>query len=332
MQFDQLKRREFITLLGGAAVAWPLAAPAQQPTTPVIGFMSARSPEDSVRLVEAFRRSLQDGGFVEGQNVTVEYRWARGEYGRLPALAKELVDRKVGVLLGIGGDSSTLAAKAATSTIPVIFGMGSDPVQAGMVASLNRPGGNVTGVNLLVNELEPKRLGLLNDLVPGSGLIGALLNSKFPPGAQQAKELREAAGTIGRPIIILAASNDAELDAAFATLIEQRAVGLLVGADPFFSTRGDRIIAFGAQHRLPAIYHFRDFVLAGGLMSYGVSLTDAYRHFGAYAARILKGAKPADLPVQQSVKFETVINLNTAKALGVKISDNLLSLADEVIE
>jgi putative tryptophan/tyrosine transport system substrate-binding protein len=331
MQFDQLKRRDFITLLGGAA-AWPVTARAQQAAMPVIGFMSARSPGDSAHLVEAFRQGLKDGGFVEGQNVTVEYRWAHGDYSRLPALARELVDRGVAVLLGIGGDASALAAKAATSTIPVVFGMGSDPVQAGMVASLNRPGGNVTGVNLLANDLEPKRLGLLNELVPGTVMIGALLNPKFPPATQQAKELREAAQAIGRPLIIFYASNDAELDAAFAALTERRAGALLSGADPFFDTRRDRIIRFAAQRQLPTIYHFREYALAGGLMSYGVSVTDAYRHFGAYAARIVHGAKPADLPVMQSVKFELVINLRTAKALGLELPAKLLALADEVIE
>jgi putative ABC transport system substrate-binding protein len=325
-------RREFITLLGGAAVVWPLAARAQQPAMPVIGFMSARSPSDSAHLVEAFRQGLKDGGFVEGQNITVDYRWAHGDYARLPALAQELVDRRVAVLLGIGGDASALAAKAATSTIPVVFGMGSDPVQAGMVASLNRPGGNVTGVNLLANDLEPKRLGLLNELVPGTVMIGALLNPKFPAARQQAKELGEAAQAIGRPIIIFYASNDAELDAAFAALADQRAGALLSGADPFFDTRRDRIIGFAAQRQMPAIYHFREYALAGGLMSYGVSLTDAYRHFGAYAARIVHGARPADLPVMQSVKFELVINLKTAKALGLELPPKLLALADEAIE
>jgi putative tryptophan/tyrosine transport system substrate-binding protein len=327
-----MRRREFIMLLGGAAMVWPLASRAQQAAMPVIGFMSARSPGDSAHLVEAFRQGLKDGGFVEGQNVTVEYRWAHGDYSRLPALARELVDRGVAVLLGIGGDASALAAKAATSTIPVVFGMGSDPVQAGMVASLNRPGGNVTGVNLLANDLEPKRLGLLNELVPGTVMTGALLNPKFPPATQQAKELREAAQAIGRPLIIFYASNDAELDAAFAALTERRAGALLSGADPFFDTRRDRIIRFAAQRQLPTIYHFREYALAGGLMSYGVSVTDAYRHFGAYAARIVHGAKPADLPVMQSVKFELVINLRTAKALGLELPAKLLALADEVIE
>ena len=254
-----MRRREFITLIGGAAAAWPLVAVAQQPAMPVVGFMSARSPSDSVHLVEAFRQGLKDGGFVEGHNITVDYRWAHGDYSRLPALARELVDRKVAVLLGIGGDASALAARAATSTIPVVFGMGSDPVQAGMVASLNRPGGNVTGVNLLANDLEPKRLGLLNQLVPGTVTIGALLNPKFPPATQQAKELRVAAQAIGLPLIIFYASSDAELDTAFAALAEQRAGALLSGADPFFDTRRDRIIGFAAHRQLPAIatQHYR---------------------------------------------------------------------------
>ena len=325
-----MRRREFIALLGAAA-AWPRVARAQRPT-PVIGFMSARSPEDSVHLVEAFRRSLAESGFVEGQNVAVEYRWAHGDYGRLPVLARELVNLPVAVLLGVGGDASALAAKEATSTIPVVFGMGSDPVKAGMVASLNRPGGNVTGVHLLVNELEPKRLGLLNELVPGTALIGALLNPKFPPAAQQAQDVREAARAIGRPVVILNASSDAELDAAFATLAEQHATALLVAADPFFDTRRDRIIASAAQRRLPAMYHFRDSALAGGLISYGTSLVDVYRQFGAYAALIVKGAKPADLPVMQAVKFEMVINLKTAKALGLEVPPGLSARADEVIE
>jgi putative tryptophan/tyrosine transport system substrate-binding protein len=327
-----MRRREFMKLLGGAAAAWPLAARAQQPAMPVIGFMSARAPGDSVHLLEAFRQGLKDAGFVEGQNVTVEYRWAQGDYARLPALARELVDRRVAVLLGIGGDASALAAKAATSTIPVVFGMGSDPVQAGMVASLNRPAGNVTGVNLLANQLEPKRLGLLNELVPNTAMIAALLNPKFPPAVEMAREVREAAQIIGRPVTFFYASNDAELDGAFVALAEQRAGALLAGADPFFDTRRDRIIGFAAQRQVPAIFHVREYALSGGLMSYGVSLTDAYRHFGTYAARILHGAKPADLPVIQSVKFELVINLKTAKALGLQIPDKVLALADEVIE
>jgi putative ABC transport system substrate-binding protein len=255
---------------------------------------------------------LGEGGLIEGKNVVIEFRWASGEYGRLPALAAELVSRQVAVLVAAGGDSSALAAKAATSTIPIVFGSG-DPIKTGLVASLNRPGGNATGVHILSNDLEPKRLGLLHELFPGAALFGALLNPKFPPAAQQALELAEAARTIGRPVVLLNASTDAELDAAFATLARQRVAAMLVAADPFFDTRRDQIIAFAAQQKLPAIYHFREYAVAGGLMSYGVSLSEAYRGVGIYAARILNGEKPANLPVMQSVKFELVINLKTAK-------------------
>jgi len=327
-----MKRREFITLLGGAAAAWPLAARAQQPAMPVVGFMSARSPEESAHLVAAFRRGLGEGGFIEGQNVALEFRWARGQYDRLPALATELVNRGIAVLVAVGGDPSSLAAKQATSTIPIVFGIGGDPVKAGLVESFNRPGGNVTGVTLMTALMEPKRLGLLRELVPGVPQIGILLNPAYPPAAHQLQELEQAAHAIGQRIVITRASTDEELDAAFRMLVQQRIGALLVAADPYFDTRRDRIVALAAQHQLPAIYQFREYAVAGGLLSYGVSITDAYRQFGVYTASILKGAKPADLPVQQVVKFELVINMKTAKALGVTISDNLLSLADEVIE
>ncbi len=296
----------------GGAVAWPLAARAQQPAMPLIGFMSSRSPEDSAHLVAAFRRGLGEGGFVEGQNVAIEFRWARGQYERLPALAAELVSNRVVVLVAVGG--------------------GDDPVKAGLVESFNRPGGNVTGVTLMTALMEPKRLGLLRELVPGVPLIGVLLNPAFPPAARQLQELEQAAHTIGQRIVITKASTDEELDAAFGVLVQEQIGALLVAADPYFDTRRDRIITLTAQHRLPTIYQFREYAVAGGLLSYGVSIIDAYRQYGVYAASVLKGAKPADLPVQQVVKFELVINLKTAKALGVNISDNLLSLADEVIE
>jgi putative tryptophan/tyrosine transport system substrate-binding protein len=327
-----MRRRDFITGIAGSAGAWPLAARAQQPTTPVVGFMSARAPEDSQHLLAALRQGFAEGGFVEGKNVTIEYRWARGEYGRLPALAAELVNRRVSVLLGIGGDASALAAKAATSTIPIVFGVGGDAVKAGLVASYNRPGGNATGVSLLSTELEPKRIGVLNQLAPGTSLLGAVVNPKFPPSARQSLEIREAAEALRRPVVVLGASTDAELDTAFATLAERSARGLLMAGDPFFDTRRERIIALVTQLRVPAIYQFREYALAGGLMSYGVSLTDAYRNFGSYAAKILKGANPAELPVLQSVKFETVINLKAAKALGLEIPPSLSAQADEVIE
>ena len=327
-----MKRRQFITLLGGATAAWPLAARAQQPAMPVVGFMSARSPEDSAHLVAAFRRGLGESGFIEGQNVAIEFRWAHGQYDRLPALADELVRRQVNVLVAVGGEPSPLAAKRATSTIPIVFGVGSDPVSIGLVESFSRPGGNVTGVTLMTALMEPKRLGLLRELVPGALLVGVLLNPVFPPAARQLQELEQAARTIGQRLVVTKASTDEELNAAFAVLVQERIGALLVAADPYFDTRRDRIIALAAQHRLPAIYQFREYAVAGGLLSYGISITDGYRQYGVYAASILNGAKPADLPVQQVVKFELVINMKTAKALDVTISDNLLSLADEVIE
>jgi len=327
-----VRRRAFITLLGGAAAAWSLAARGQQPAMPVIGFMSARSPEDSAHLVAAFRRGLGDSGFIEGQNVAIEFRWAHGQYDRLPALADELVRRQVNVLVAVGGEPSPLAAKRATSTIPIVFGIGSDPVSIGLVESFSRPGGNVTGVTLMTALMEPKRLGLLRELVPGVPLVGVLLNPVFPPAARQLQELEQAARTIGQRLVVTKASTDEELNAAFAVLVQERIGALLVAADPYFDTRRDRIIAVAAQHRLPAIYQFREYAVAGGLLSYGISITDGYRQYGVYAASILNGAKPADLPVQQVVKFELVINMKTAKALNVTISDNLLSLADEVIE
>jgi putative tryptophan/tyrosine transport system substrate-binding protein len=327
-----VRRREFIWLLGGAAAAWPLAARAQQGATPVIGFLSSRSPEDSTHLVLAFRQGLAEGGFVEGQNVAIEFRWARGQYDLLPAMAADLVSRRVNVLTTAGGEPSAIAAKRATSTIPIVFGLGSDPISAGLVESWNRPGGNATGVTLLTRLMEPKRLGLLRDLVPGVPVVGVLLNPSYPASERQLQEIEEAARIVDQRIVIAKASNDSELDAAFATLIKAGVGALLVAADPYFDTRREHIVGFAQQHRLPAIYQFREYAVAGGLLSYGVSITDAYRQYGVYTAAILKGAKPADLPVLQPTKFELVINLKTAKALGIKISDNLLSLADEVIE
>jgi putative ABC transport system substrate-binding protein len=327
-----VRRREFVALLGSAAAAWPLAVRAQQPAMPVIGFMSARAPEDSVPPLAAFRRGLKEEGFVESENVAIEFRWARGDYSRLPALAADLVSRQVAVIVAAGGEPSALAAKAATATIPIVFGIGGDPVKAGLVETFSRPGGNVTGVTLLTNLMEPKRLGLLRDLAPGVPLIGTLINPSFPPSVHQLQQIEEAAHVISQPIVIAKASNDDELETAFASLAREGAGALLITADPYFDTRRDRIVAFAARQRLPAIYQFREYAVAGGLLSYGVSITDGYRQYGAYAARILKGAKPAELPVYQPTKFELVINLKTAKTLGLKISDNLLTLADEVIE
>ena len=325
-------RRELLAGLGGAAAAWPLAARAQHPAMQVIGFMSARSPEDSVHVVEAFRRGLKEGGFVEGENAAIEFRWARGDYSRLPMLAADLVSRQVAVIVAAGGEPSGLAAKAATATIPIVFGIGGDPVALGLVESFSRPGSNATGVTLLTNLMEPKRLGLLRELAPGVPLIGVLLNPKFAPASRQLRQVEEAARSIDQRIVVANAGTDEELETAFAALTSERIGALLVTADPYFDTRREQIVTFAARQRLPAIYQFREYVMAGGLLSYGVSITDAYRNYGVYTARILKGAKPADLPVLQPTKFETVINLKTAKALGIKISDNLLSLADEVIE
>ena len=326
-----MRRREFITLLGGAAI-WPLAARAQPGPMPVIGFLSARSPEESAHLIAAFRQGLAEGGFIEGQHVAIEFRWARGQYDLLPALAADLVSRRVSVLTTAGGEPAAVAAKRATSTIPIVFGSGSDPVRAGLVESWNRPGGNATGITFMTTLMEPKRLGLLRDLVPGVPLVGVLLNPSFPPAERQLRDIEEAARSVDQRIVIAKAGTDAELDAAFASLIKASVGGLLVGADPYFDTRRERIVAFAQQQRLPAIYQFREFAVAGGLLSYGIDVVDAYRQYGVYTARILKGARPADLPVLQPTKFELVINLKTARALGVKISDNLLSLADEVIE
>jgi putative tryptophan/tyrosine transport system substrate-binding protein len=326
-----MKRREFITLLGSAA-AWPLAARAQQAAMPVIGWMSGRSPEDSTHLLAAFRDGLRETGFVEGQNVSIEYRWALGAYERLPALASDLVGRGVAVLLGVGGDVSAVAAKQATSTIPIVFGMGADPIKAGLVASFNRPGGNATGYTLLTNEMEPKRVGLLHELMPGTPLIGALVNPNFPPAVRQLQDIEDATRTIKQKLFVAKASNDTELTAALASLVDAAVKAVLVAADPYFDTRRDRIIAFMAQNRMPAIYQFREYAVAGGLFSYGPSITDSYRQAGVYTGRILKGVKPADLPVLQPTKFELVINLKTAKALGLDVPNSIQLLADEVIE
>ena len=325
-----MRRREFITLIGSAA-AWPLAAHAQQ-AMPVIGFLSSRSPEASVEGLQAFRRGLKQGGFTEVENVAIEFRWARGDYSRLSSLAADLVRRQVAVLVAAGGEPSGLAAKAATTTIPIVFGIGGDPVKAGLVDSFSRPGGNVTGVTLLTSLMEPKRLGLLRDFVPGVALIGVLINPDFPPAALQLQQIEEAARGIEQRIVIAKVSDDAALDTAFRSLVQEGAGALLVTAAPYFDTRRDRIIAFAARQRLPAIYQFREYAISGGLLSYGVSIAEGYRQYGIYAAQILKGAKPAELPVHQPTKFELVINLRTARTLGLKISDNLLTLADEVIE
>src|SRR5262249_27296382 len=326
-----MRRREFIKLLGGSVATWPITTRAQT-AMPLIGFMSGRAPEESKHLLAAFHQGLGEAGFIEGKNVAIEYRWAFGHYDRLPAMASDLVKRKVAVLVAVGGDVSGLAAKQATSTIPIVFGFGSDPVAAGMVASLSRPGGNATGYVLLTNEMEPKRLGMLHDLVPNASVIGVLLNPNFPPAAKQLAALEDAARAIDQRLAVFKASNDAELDACFKLLIEQHVSAMLVAGDPYFDTQRGRITAFAEQNKLPAIYHFREYAVAGGLISYGPRITDGYRQAWVYTGQILNGAKPGDLPMVQPPKYEFVINLKTAKLLGLAIPSGLISFADEVIE
>jgi putative tryptophan/tyrosine transport system substrate-binding protein len=326
------KRRDFITLLGGAAVAWPLAARAQQATMPAIGYLSARSPADSAHLVEAFRRGLSEAGYVEGQTVTVEHRWALGQHDLLPAMAVELVRKPVTVLVSVGGESAALAARAATSTIPIVFIIGGDPVKLGLAASYNRPGGNATGISILTSTLEPKRLGLLHELVSQAATIGVLLNPNFPSFEGQLRDVQEAARAVAVQIHVLRASTDGEIEVAFETVAQERVAALAVAADPFFDTRRDKLVALAARHSVPTMYHFREFAGAGGLVSYGANIPDAHRQIGIYTGRILKGEKPADLPVMQPTKFDLVFNLSTAKALGLEIPPTLLARADEVIE
>ena len=327
-----MRRREFITLLGGAA-AWPLAARAQQPAMPVVGLVTGGSPEAAVRMGGGFRRGLNEGGYVEGQNVTVEYQWLDGQYDRLPSLMADLVRRRVAVIATPGSNPAALAAKAATTTIPIVFGVGADPIELGLVASLARPGGNATGINFFVADIAAKRLGLLHDLVPKAVRIAVLIN---PANASTAKatlrDMPEAARAIGLQIVVLNASTGREIEAAFATLVRDRADALFVGADAFFNSRRVQLANMAARHAIPTAFAVREYVDAGGLMSYGTSLADVYRHVGAYSGRILKGARPADLPVLQSTKFELVINLQTARMLGLTVPDKLLVAADEVIE
>jgi putative tryptophan/tyrosine transport system substrate-binding protein len=325
-----MRRREFLGV-AAALSTWPCAAFAQQPR-PVIGFLSARSPSDSATLLAAFRKGLDAAGFVEGQNVAIEYRWAEGQYNRLPKMAADLAGSGVAIIVATGGEPAAVAAKNATSKIPIVFTAGGDPVKIGLVESLNRPGGNATGVSLLTTAPESKRLGLLHELVPGARIAGALIDPNYQEAEAQARELREAAATLGQKLVITFAGSDRELESAFDTLARERADVLQVVASPFFDTRRERIVAVAAERRMPAVYQFREYAVAGGLMSYGVSLPDGYRQVGEYAGQILKGTKPADLPIVQSIRFEFVINLKTAKSLGLEVPAMLLARADEVIE
>ena len=330
---SSMKRREFISLLGGAVVAWPLAAGAQQSAIPVIGFLSIRSAGTDAQFLVSFRQALSEAGFVEGRNVAVEYRYAEGHFDRLPALAADLVRRPVALIVATGGTPASLAAKAATATIPIVFTTGDDPIKAGLVHSLNRPEGNLTGVTTSFGEAAPKRLGLLREILPKAAIIGVLVNPNDSIAANsETSDMRTAARSVGQRIEILQAGTERDIDTAFARLIDMGGAALLVAPNSLFVTQANQLVALAARHTIPTLYWRREFVEAGGLMSYGSNLADALRVAGVYAGRILRGAKPADLPVQQPTKFELVINLKTAKALGLTIPETFLTRADEVIE
>ena len=324
-------RRELLAALGGAAAAWPVAARAQQPAMPVIGFLNAASPDTNADRLRRFHQGLKDTGYVEGENVAIEYRWAQGQLDRLPALAAELVRRQVAVIAAFG-DIAAVAAKTATTAIPIVFGVSENPVKAGLVASLNRPGSNATGINFLGAELGSKQLGLLHELVPTAVRVGLLVNPRVPQMETVTRDVAAAASAIGLQIDVVEASESREIEAAFRTLVRNRADALVIGADPFFASRRLQLATLATRHAIPAIFNIREYAEAGGLMSYGTSLIETYRQVGIYTGKILKGAKPADLPVEQSSKFELIINLPTARALGLEVPPTLLARADEVIE
>jgi putative ABC transport system substrate-binding protein len=328
-----MRRREFIKVFAGSAIAWPLAARAQQPKMPVIGFLCAASSGSFARLVDAFRQGLRETGYVEGQNVAVEYQWADGRYERLPAMADDFVRHKATVIVSAGGIPAALAAKAATTSIPIIFFSGANPVELGLVGSLNRPGGNLTGVTTLSLEVGAKRVELLHELVPTATNMAFLVNPTTPTYAEAAtKDTQAAAHALGLQLHILHASTEHEIDSAFATLTERHVQALVIGGDNFFNSRSEQLAALALRHNVAAIYQYRAFAAAGGLLSYGGSITESYRQIGIYTGRILRGEKPADLPVQQSTKVELIVNLKTAKALGLTVPPQIVARADEVIE
>jgi putative ABC transport system substrate-binding protein len=327
-----MKRREFITIFGGATAAWPLAAKAQQSAMPVVGFLGTGSAESDAFRAAAVRQGLLEAGYAEGRNVVFEYRWAENRYERLPALAADLVRREVAVIVAIGGNTSAVAAKPATATIPIIFAIGGDPIKMGLVASLNRPGGNITGVAFLVATLVAKQFEVLHEAVPKTALIGYLINPNVANYETDTKDVLAAAESVDQKLLVVMARTESELEAAFVKFVQERVGALVVGGDPFFLTRRAQIVELATRHKVAAIYPLKEYAMAGGLMSYGTSITEAHRIAGLYAGRILKGEKPADLPVQQSTRVELIVNLKTAKALGLTIPLSLLGRADEVIE
>jgi putative tryptophan/tyrosine transport system substrate-binding protein len=327
-----MNRRQFIARVGGAAIAWPPSARAQQLALPVIGLLSSRSPAESASDLAAFRQGLGQTGYFEGKNVAIEYRWAEGQYDRLPAFAAELVARQVAVIAAVGGEPSGLAAKTATATIPIVCSLGGDAVEAGLVAQLNRPGGNITAVSIIGVQMGPKRVELARDLVPNARSLAALINSKFPLGVGEARDMQTAARALGLQLTVLDASTKSEIDAAFAVLARHKFDVLLTNTDPFLLGQREQIVQLAARHNVPAIYFLREFVDAGGLMSYGPKVANSYRQVGIYVGRILKGEKVGELPVVQPTRFDLVINLRTARTLGLEIPTVLLIAADEVIE